>query len=138
MPELPERYVSRAGQRLPARRAGLLVVDTRRALLYFPDAPHPRWAVPRGTCSPTFSARAPTGPTALTRARRTQRTVQRARRGRQAARASADAARKPPGMAVVVVILAGIGAGLKSDVRGMLAPFTTPTSSWPPAGAAIA
>ena len=46
MPELPERRVEPVHQRLRAWRAGRLLVDTCRAHLYFPDARHPRWAVP--------------------------------------------------------------------------------------------
>ena len=45
MPERPERRVEPAHRRLRAWRAGPLLVDTRRAHLYFPGTRHPRWAV---------------------------------------------------------------------------------------------
>jgi uncharacterized protein (DUF427 family) len=43
-PALP--YVEPVPQRLRAWRNGQLLVDTRRAHLYFVDALHPQWAVP--------------------------------------------------------------------------------------------
>ena len=46
MPERTAPWVQPVHQRLRAWRAGQLLVDTRRAHLYFPDERHPRWAVP--------------------------------------------------------------------------------------------
>jgi hypothetical protein len=46
MPERTSPQVQPVYQRLRAWRAGQLLLDTRRAHLYFPDERHPRWAVP--------------------------------------------------------------------------------------------
>ena len=48
MPERTAPWVEPVRQRLRAWRAGQLLLDTRRAHLYFPDDRHPRWAVPAG------------------------------------------------------------------------------------------
>jgi uncharacterized protein (DUF427 family) len=48
MPEQTAPWVEPVRQRLPAWRAGQLLLDTSRAHLYFPDERHPRWAVPAG------------------------------------------------------------------------------------------
>lgn len=46
--ELTLPHLEPVYQRLRALRRGELVVDTRRAHLYYPDLLHPRWAVPAG------------------------------------------------------------------------------------------
>lgn len=48
MPEQAAPWAEPVRQRLRAWRAGQLLLDTRRAHLYFPDDRHPLWAVPAG------------------------------------------------------------------------------------------
>lgn len=58
MRELAPPYVEPVPQRLRAWRDGRLLVDSRRAHLYFPDARHARWAVPAEDLDPAVASAA--------------------------------------------------------------------------------